>query len=175
MCHLPRFCSCLGLLPTRCPRHDTPGWGAFPSSWSPGGCPHFSDGGFHTNHYTAPTSGRGLVPRGAYGHPSDPYSFPPPSQGILRTGLEEVRQFFALNGSCRLPLSPSLLVKGIVPRVSDWWVWALGAGRARGGEALPPWLLTDRRKKGISGPLLGPRTYGLSSDSRAGWRNWVGG
>lgn len=123
MCHLPRFCSCLGLLPTCCPRHDTPGWGAFPSSRSPGGCPHFSDGGFHTNHYTAPTSGRGLVPRGAYGHPSDPYSFPPPSQGILRTGLEEVRQFFALNGSCRLPLSPSLLVKGIVPRVSDWWVW----------------------------------------------------
>nr|XP_033708214.1 phosphatidylinositol 4-phosphate 3-kinase C2 domain-containing subunit beta isoform X2 [Tursiops truncatus] len=36
--------------------------------------------------------------------------------GILRTGLEEVGQFFALNGSCRLPLSPSLLVKGIVPR-----------------------------------------------------------
>ncbi|EHB10535.1 Phosphatidylinositol-4-phosphate 3-kinase C2 domain-containing beta polypeptide [Heterocephalus glaber] len=37
-------------------------------------------------------------------------------KGILRTGLEEVKQFFALNGSCRLPLSPSLLVKGIVPR-----------------------------------------------------------
>uniref|UniRef100_A0A9L0REQ1 Phosphatidylinositol-4-phosphate 3-kinase catalytic subunit type 2 beta n=1 Tax=Equus caballus TaxID=9796 RepID=A0A9L0REQ1_HORSE len=37
-------------------------------------------------------------------------------QGILRSGLEEVRQFFTLNGSCRLPLSPSLLVKGIVPR-----------------------------------------------------------
>ncbi|XP_055000246.1 phosphatidylinositol 4-phosphate 3-kinase C2 domain-containing subunit beta [Sorex araneus] len=34
----------------------------------------------------------------------------------LRTGLEELKQFFALNGSCRLPLSPSLLVKGIVPR-----------------------------------------------------------
>lgn len=51
---------------------------------------------------------------------------PPPCQGILRTGLEEVKQFFALNGSCRLPLSPSLLVKGIVPRVSDWgWVWGL--------------------------------------------------
>uniref|UniRef100_A0A8C0K0H1 Phosphatidylinositol-4-phosphate 3-kinase catalytic subunit type 2 beta n=1 Tax=Canis lupus dingo TaxID=286419 RepID=A0A8C0K0H1_CANLU len=41
---------------------------------------------------------------------------PSTRQGILRTGLEEVRQFFALNGSCRLPLSPSLLVKGIVPR-----------------------------------------------------------
>uniref|UniRef100_A0A673T2S4 Phosphatidylinositol-4-phosphate 3-kinase catalytic subunit type 2 beta n=1 Tax=Suricata suricatta TaxID=37032 RepID=A0A673T2S4_SURSU len=41
---------------------------------------------------------------------------PSARQGILRTGLEEVRQFFALNGSCRLPLSPSLLVKGIVPR-----------------------------------------------------------
>uniref|UniRef100_A0A8C0K040 Phosphatidylinositol-4-phosphate 3-kinase catalytic subunit type 2 beta n=1 Tax=Canis lupus dingo TaxID=286419 RepID=A0A8C0K040_CANLU len=38
---------------------------------------------------------------------------PSTRQGILRTGLEEVRQFFALNGSCRLPLSPSLLVKGI--------------------------------------------------------------
>ncbi|KAM9675924.1 LOW QUALITY PROTEIN: phosphatidylinositol 4-phosphate 3-kinase C2 domain-containing subunit beta-like [Dama dama] len=37
-------------------------------------------------------------------------------QGILRTGLEEVEQFFALSGSCWLPLSPSLLVKGIVPR-----------------------------------------------------------
>uniref|UniRef100_A0A452T807 Phosphatidylinositol-4-phosphate 3-kinase catalytic subunit type 2 beta n=1 Tax=Ursus maritimus TaxID=29073 RepID=A0A452T807_URSMA len=41
---------------------------------------------------------------------------PSARQGILRTGLEEVRQFFALIGSCRLPLSPSLLVKGIVPR-----------------------------------------------------------
>lgn len=41
-----------------------------------------------------------------------------PPQGILREGLEEVKQFFKANGSCRLPLSPSLLVKGIVPRVS---------------------------------------------------------
>ncbi|XP_016070931.1 PREDICTED: phosphatidylinositol 4-phosphate 3-kinase C2 domain-containing subunit beta [Miniopterus natalensis] len=41
---------------------------------------------------------------------------PSTRQGILRTGLEDVKQFFALNGSCRLPLSPSLLVKGIVPR-----------------------------------------------------------
>ncbi|XP_005375370.1 PREDICTED: phosphatidylinositol 4-phosphate 3-kinase C2 domain-containing subunit beta [Chinchilla lanigera] len=41
---------------------------------------------------------------------------PSARQGILRAGLEEVKQFFALNGSCRLPLSPSLLVKGIVPR-----------------------------------------------------------
>ncbi|XP_027726675.1 phosphatidylinositol 4-phosphate 3-kinase C2 domain-containing subunit beta isoform X2 [Vombatus ursinus] len=41
---------------------------------------------------------------------------PSARQGILRTGLEEVRKFFKLNGSCRLPLSPSLLVKGIVPR-----------------------------------------------------------
>lgn len=48
-----------------------------------------------------------------------PHPFSRSSQGILRTGLEEVKQFFALNGSCRLPLSPSLLVKGIVPRVSD--------------------------------------------------------
>uniref|UniRef100_A0A8C0X0J8 Phosphatidylinositol-4-phosphate 3-kinase n=1 Tax=Castor canadensis TaxID=51338 RepID=A0A8C0X0J8_CASCN len=43
-------------------------------------------------------------------------STPSARQGILRTGLEEVKQFFVLNGSCRLPLSPSLLVKGIVPR-----------------------------------------------------------
>ncbi|XP_043858747.1 phosphatidylinositol 4-phosphate 3-kinase C2 domain-containing subunit beta isoform X1 [Dromiciops gliroides] len=41
---------------------------------------------------------------------------PSARQGILRTGLEEVKKFFKLNGSCRLPLSPSLLVKGIVPR-----------------------------------------------------------
>uniref|UniRef100_A0A8C5V5C6 Phosphatidylinositol-4-phosphate 3-kinase catalytic subunit type 2 beta n=1 Tax=Microcebus murinus TaxID=30608 RepID=A0A8C5V5C6_MICMU len=41
---------------------------------------------------------------------------PSARQGILRAGLEELKQFFTLNGSCRLPLSPSLLVKGIVPR-----------------------------------------------------------
>ncbi|KAG8451016.1 hypothetical protein GDO86_003339 [Hymenochirus boettgeri] len=35
---------------------------------------------------------------------------------ILREGLEDVKQFFTVNGSCRLPLSPSLLVKGIVPQ-----------------------------------------------------------
>ncbi|KAM5180716.1 phosphatidylinositol 4-phosphate 3-kinase C2 domain-containing subunit beta [Mantella aurantiaca] len=33
---------------------------------------------------------------------------------ILKNGLEEVKQFFALNGSCCLPLSPSFLVKGIL-------------------------------------------------------------
>uniref|UniRef100_A0A8C2RE85 Phosphatidylinositol-4-phosphate 3-kinase n=1 Tax=Capra hircus TaxID=9925 RepID=A0A8C2RE85_CAPHI len=49
---------------------------------------------------------------------------PSARQGILRAGLEEVEQFFALNGSCRLPLSPSLLVKGVVPRVSDWCFWS---------------------------------------------------
>lgn len=43
---------------------------------------------------------------------------PPTPQGILREGLEDVKQFFKAHGSCRLPLSPSLLVKGIVPRVS---------------------------------------------------------
>ncbi|XP_067387970.1 phosphatidylinositol 4-phosphate 3-kinase C2 domain-containing subunit beta [Emydura macquarii macquarii] len=37
-------------------------------------------------------------------------------QAILREGLADVKQFFSVNGSCRLPLSPSLLVKGIVPR-----------------------------------------------------------
>ena len=46
-----------------------------------------------------------------------PHPMPTP-QGILREGLEDVKQFFKVNGSCRLPLSPSLLVKGIVPRVS---------------------------------------------------------
>uniref|UniRef100_A0A8C5SZN8 Phosphatidylinositol-4-phosphate 3-kinase catalytic subunit type 2 beta n=1 Tax=Laticauda laticaudata TaxID=8630 RepID=A0A8C5SZN8_LATLA len=38
---------------------------------------------------------------------------PSSRQAILRDGLEDVRQFFNVNGSCRLPLSPSLLVKGI--------------------------------------------------------------
>ncbi|XP_003220456.2 phosphatidylinositol 4-phosphate 3-kinase C2 domain-containing subunit beta isoform X1 [Anolis carolinensis] len=41
---------------------------------------------------------------------------PSSRQTILREGLEDVKQFFNVNGSCRLPLSPSLLVKGIVPR-----------------------------------------------------------
>uniref|UniRef100_A0A8C6IZL4 Uncharacterized protein n=1 Tax=Melopsittacus undulatus TaxID=13146 RepID=A0A8C6IZL4_MELUD len=41
---------------------------------------------------------------------------PSARQGILREGLEDVKQFFKAHGSCRLPLSPSLLVKGIVPR-----------------------------------------------------------
>ncbi|XP_029429703.1 phosphatidylinositol 4-phosphate 3-kinase C2 domain-containing subunit beta isoform X2 [Rhinatrema bivittatum] len=41
---------------------------------------------------------------------------PSSRQMILREGLDDVKQFFSINGSCRLPLSPSLLVKGIVPR-----------------------------------------------------------
>ncbi|XP_054147603.1 phosphatidylinositol 4-phosphate 3-kinase C2 domain-containing subunit beta [Melozone crissalis] len=41
---------------------------------------------------------------------------PSARQAILREGLEDVAQFFKAHGSCRLPLSPSLLVKGIVPR-----------------------------------------------------------
>ncbi|XP_032641679.1 phosphatidylinositol 4-phosphate 3-kinase C2 domain-containing subunit beta isoform X2 [Chelonoidis abingdonii] len=41
---------------------------------------------------------------------------PSSRQAILRDGLADVKQFFSTNGSCRLPLSPSLLVKGIVPR-----------------------------------------------------------
>nr|XP_056701617.1 phosphatidylinositol 4-phosphate 3-kinase C2 domain-containing subunit beta [Euleptes europaea] len=41
---------------------------------------------------------------------------PSSRQAILREGLEDVKQFFNVNGSCRLPLSPSLLVKGIVPK-----------------------------------------------------------
>ncbi|XP_075766232.1 phosphatidylinositol 4-phosphate 3-kinase C2 domain-containing subunit beta isoform X3 [Pelodiscus sinensis] len=41
---------------------------------------------------------------------------PSSRQAILQEGLADVKQFFSVNGSCRLPLSPSLLVKGIVPR-----------------------------------------------------------
>lgn len=41
---------------------------------------------------------------------------PSSRQTILREGLDDVKQFFDINGSCRLPLSPSLLVKGIIPR-----------------------------------------------------------
>ncbi|XP_053562671.1 phosphatidylinositol 4-phosphate 3-kinase C2 domain-containing subunit beta [Bombina bombina] len=41
---------------------------------------------------------------------------PSARQAILKEGLEDVKQFFNVNGSCRLPLSPSFLVKGIVPR-----------------------------------------------------------
>ncbi|XP_064425351.1 phosphatidylinositol 4-phosphate 3-kinase C2 domain-containing subunit beta isoform X2 [Latimeria chalumnae] len=38
---------------------------------------------------------------------------PSSRQTILREGLEEVEKFFTVNTSCRLPLSPSLLVRGI--------------------------------------------------------------
>ncbi|XP_051967813.1 phosphatidylinositol 4-phosphate 3-kinase C2 domain-containing subunit beta-like [Xyrauchen texanus] len=38
---------------------------------------------------------------------------PSSRQAILREGLEEVSQFFSMNRSCRLPLNPGLLVKGI--------------------------------------------------------------
>ncbi|KAM8977239.1 phosphatidylinositol 4-phosphate 3-kinase C2 domain-containing subunit beta [Pelodytes ibericus] len=41
---------------------------------------------------------------------------PSSRQDILRNGLDDVKLFFNVNGSCRLPLSPSLLVKGIVPQ-----------------------------------------------------------
>ncbi|XP_031172065.1 phosphatidylinositol 4-phosphate 3-kinase C2 domain-containing subunit beta isoform X1 [Sander lucioperca] len=34
-------------------------------------------------------------------------------QCVLREGLEEMKQFFSLNSSCRLPLNPALLVTGI--------------------------------------------------------------
>nr|XP_061779736.1 phosphatidylinositol 4-phosphate 3-kinase C2 domain-containing subunit beta-like [Nerophis lumbriciformis]XP_061779737.1 phosphatidylinositol 4-phosphate 3-kinase C2 domain-containing subunit beta-like [Nerophis lumbriciformis] len=34
-------------------------------------------------------------------------------QNILREGLEEMKQFFSVNSSCRLPLNPALLVRGI--------------------------------------------------------------
>lgn len=35
------------------------------------------------------------------------------SQCVLREGLEVMKQFFSVNSSCRLPLNPVLLVKGI--------------------------------------------------------------
>ena len=34
-------------------------------------------------------------------------------QCVLREGLEEMKQFFSVNSSCRLPLNPALLVTGI--------------------------------------------------------------
>ncbi|KAG7493730.1 phosphatidylinositol 4-phosphate 3-kinase C2 domain-containing subunit beta [Solea senegalensis] len=34
-------------------------------------------------------------------------------QSVLRDGLDEMKQFFSVNSSCRLPLNPALLVKGI--------------------------------------------------------------
>ncbi|KAK2861561.1 hypothetical protein Q5P01_001094 [Channa striata] len=34
-------------------------------------------------------------------------------QCVLRESLEEMKQFFAINSSCRLPLNPALLVRGI--------------------------------------------------------------
>uniref|UniRef100_A0A8C2GP76 Phosphatidylinositol-4-phosphate 3-kinase, catalytic subunit type 2 beta n=1 Tax=Cyprinus carpio TaxID=7962 RepID=A0A8C2GP76_CYPCA len=40
-------------------------------------------------------------------------SSPSSRQAILREGLEEVKQFFSINSTCRLPLNPGLLVKGI--------------------------------------------------------------
>uniref|UniRef100_A0A673H011 Phosphatidylinositol 4-phosphate 3-kinase C2 domain-containing subunit beta-like n=1 Tax=Sinocyclocheilus rhinocerous TaxID=307959 RepID=A0A673H011_9TELE len=40
-------------------------------------------------------------------------SSPSSRQAILREGLEEVKQFFSMNSTCRLPLNPGLLVKGI--------------------------------------------------------------
>ncbi|XP_063308373.1 phosphatidylinositol 4-phosphate 3-kinase C2 domain-containing subunit beta [Pelobates fuscus] len=43
-------------------------------------------------------------------------SAPSSRPDILRNGLEDVKQFFNVNGSCRLPLSPSLLVNGIIPQ-----------------------------------------------------------
>uniref|UniRef100_A0A672RS14 Phosphatidylinositol-4-phosphate 3-kinase catalytic subunit type 2 beta n=1 Tax=Sinocyclocheilus grahami TaxID=75366 RepID=A0A672RS14_SINGR len=38
---------------------------------------------------------------------------PSSRQAILREGLEEVKQFFSINSSCRLPLNPGLFIKGI--------------------------------------------------------------
>ncbi|XP_018614153.1 phosphatidylinositol 4-phosphate 3-kinase C2 domain-containing subunit beta isoform X2 [Scleropages formosus] len=38
---------------------------------------------------------------------------PSSRQAILREGLEEVRQYFSISSSCRLPLNPGLQVKGI--------------------------------------------------------------
>ncbi|XP_041835895.1 phosphatidylinositol 4-phosphate 3-kinase C2 domain-containing subunit beta isoform X2 [Melanotaenia boesemani] len=38
---------------------------------------------------------------------------PSSRQSVLRDGLEEMKQFFSVNSSCRLPLNPALLVTGI--------------------------------------------------------------
>ncbi|KAM7421797.1 hypothetical protein PAMA_010039 [Pampus argenteus] len=38
---------------------------------------------------------------------------PSSRQSVLREGLEEMKQFFLVNSSCRLPLNPALLVRGI--------------------------------------------------------------
>ncbi|XP_044205953.1 phosphatidylinositol 4-phosphate 3-kinase C2 domain-containing subunit beta isoform X1 [Thunnus albacares] len=38
---------------------------------------------------------------------------PSSRQSVLRDGLEEMKQFFSVNSSCRLPLNPALLVRGI--------------------------------------------------------------
>uniref|UniRef100_A0A3Q3KKT9 Uncharacterized protein n=1 Tax=Monopterus albus TaxID=43700 RepID=A0A3Q3KKT9_MONAL len=38
---------------------------------------------------------------------------PSSRQSVLREGLEEMKQFFSINSSCRLPLNPALLVTGI--------------------------------------------------------------
>ncbi|XP_049458584.1 phosphatidylinositol 4-phosphate 3-kinase C2 domain-containing subunit beta isoform X5 [Epinephelus fuscoguttatus] len=38
---------------------------------------------------------------------------PSSRQCVLREGLEEMKQFFSVNSSCRLPLNPALLVTGI--------------------------------------------------------------
>ncbi|XP_061639904.1 phosphatidylinositol 4-phosphate 3-kinase C2 domain-containing subunit beta [Phyllopteryx taeniolatus] len=38
---------------------------------------------------------------------------PSARQNALREGLEEMKRFFSVNGSCRLPLDPALLVRGI--------------------------------------------------------------
>lgn len=34
-------------------------------------------------------------------------------QGVLREALEEVKKFFLLNSSCRLPLNPAMVATGI--------------------------------------------------------------
>uniref|UniRef100_A0A665XAV9 Uncharacterized protein n=1 Tax=Echeneis naucrates TaxID=173247 RepID=A0A665XAV9_ECHNA len=34
-------------------------------------------------------------------------------QSVLREGLDEMKQFFSMNSTCRLPLNPALVVKGI--------------------------------------------------------------
>lgn len=98
--------------------------------------------------------------------------FLPSSQGILRNGLEEVKQFFALNGSCRLPLSPSLLVKGIVPRVSDQWVWGSWSGEdSVEVRSLHTHLLRKMRKKGMFGVL--PQPWRTGTFPQQLWGNRV--
>ncbi|XP_008336324.2 phosphatidylinositol 4-phosphate 3-kinase C2 domain-containing subunit beta-like, partial [Cynoglossus semilaevis] len=48
---------------------------------------------------------------------------PSSRQSVLRESLDEMKQFFSINSSCRLPLNPTLLVKGINIQVQHQTVY----------------------------------------------------